>query len=102
MRTIQRLALQNLQAFAGTQRFEVPHRAHVDIGCVVPSVGQVPGDRHAASEHLQPTFPVAKVREGHDGLAPHPQHLPQELVWVAGSLQGLRHDDVVKRIVVKI
>ncbi len=65
----------------------------VDVGRVVPLVGQFLRHGHVAGEgDLDSRAPVAEVREGDDRLAADAQHLLHERLLAVDRLQRLRQD----------
>src|SRR5581483_10398069 len=87
---VQRHRLFHLGTDLDAEIAEVLDGAEVDIGRVIPAVGQVLGARHVAAEHdLQTNAPVAEIREGHHGVAADPQHVFEHLPRPPGSLERL-------------
>src|SRR5690606_2496135 len=79
------------------QLAEVEHRQEVDVGRLVPFVGQVIGDRRPAlQDDLQPHLPVAEVGDHHQRPSGDPQHFLQDRQRVTNLLQRLGEDGNVE------
>jgi hypothetical protein len=79
---------------------KVLDRAEVNIGGIVPAVRQVVGMWHpTAQQDLQTNSPVPEIWKRHDGVAADAQHVLEHLARLAGSLQGLRQNHVVKGVI---
>src|SRR3990172_12681597 len=55
-----------LHAMIAAEGFEVMQRAQVHVRRVVPLVGQLAGNRHVASQHMEAGATVAEVGEADD------------------------------------
>ena len=78
-------------------RLEIVERAQVDVRRVVPTMGQVPSDRHPPFED-QPATPVGEIRERHDAFAADAQHLVEHHVGTLDALQRLGHHHEVEAV----
>src|SRR5262250_586125 len=87
--------LQDSDGMRSAEGLEIADRKQVHVGCVVPFERQCRGYRHAPAHDLQPVSPITEVREGDYGLAPHTQHLTDDLLGVPHGLQRLGQDYVV-------
>src|SRR5690554_4157098 len=77
----------NHQPFLAAQMLEIVERREVNIGSIVPGVGQRFGDRHiAADAEMYPVAPVSEVGEGNDALSGHPQHFIEHQVGATQCL----------------
>ena len=83
--------------------FEILHGAQVDIGGVVPLVGQCGRHWHAPLQaQVGADPPVTEVGEGNDRLATHAQHFVEDLIRAQYCLQSLGHYHVIEAVILEI
>jgi hypothetical protein len=97
MLLVEQHAVSHLQPHLRHERLSVGKGREVDVGGLVPRVGQLGRHRHPSGQR-QPRAvpPVGEVGHGHDRAGGDPGHLPQHLPGPPGGLQGLaEHHHVV-------
>src|SRR5579863_9130105 len=84
-------------AFGAGEIFEVDDGKEVDVGGIVPVVGEELGaGRAAAPEMGEADAPMAEIGESHDGAASDAQHFAEDVDGGAGFLKSLAENDVVE------
>jgi hypothetical protein len=82
-----KLLVQHFYIAFATQGFEIAVGKKVDVGGVVPLIGQLFGHRHAAAQcQVGAGFPVAEIGEGDNTFAANAQHFVEHQVGVAHRL----------------
>ena len=84
-------------AFAGAEQAEIVQAEQVDVGRIVPVVGQRLGYRHHARDQQgQAVADEGEIGKGHDALAGHAQHLAEHQLGLLHLLQGAVEHRVVE------
>ncbi len=79
---------------------EIRDGAQMDVGRVVPCIGQKLVARHlAAEQELQAGFEQTKVREAYNGVIANAQHFLEHLLGMQRLLECLAQDNHVKAAV---
>ena len=74
----------------------------MNVGSVVPFMGQGPGYGHIpAQSKLHTAFPMGKVGESNDPFLSDSQHLIQKLTGLLDGLKCMRHDYIVEGVFLK-
>ena len=76
---------------------KVIDRHMVDIWRVIPAVRKLFGHRHLAAKHMRhPDPPLGEVGKGNKSLLSDTQHMIENKIRPAGSLQRLAENDIVE------
>jgi|AACY02.18.fsa_nt_gi hypothetical protein len=92
-------ALFNVDVSGATKIHKIAQGAKMNVGRVIPLVGQALGDGHAAlKKKLRPELPIGKVREANQSFVSNTQHLVNGLVGFVERLECLGQDRKVKAL----